>query len=180
MSLPEKQARVKAKIWQAVAQSGVNTSAIPQEEMDKLVNAVTDGVLQEMDALLGEEVGPARQAAPPSLGGLDEEQVLWEGRPFLSLGVTYQITTERVRLIEGILGKSRDDIELVRIQDLDQTQSLTERMLNIGDIHIRSQDRSRPELVLNNVSNPQEVHEVLRRAVLDARKRHGVAFREQM
>jgi uncharacterized membrane protein YdbT with pleckstrin-like domain len=94
--------------------------------------------------------------------------------------VHYQITDERVRLTEGLLGKEREDIELVRIQDIDHKQNLTERMLNIGDVYIRSHDASQPEVVLNNVSNPMEVHEVLRRALLKARKKYNLSYREEM
>jgi hypothetical protein len=53
-------------------------------------------------------------------------------------------------------------------------------MLGIGDIHIRSHDRSNPDVTINNVSNPTEVHEILRRAVLKARKKYNVSFREEM
>ena len=79
-----------------------------------------------------------------------------------------------------MLAKDREDIELVRVQDIDQSQSISERLLNIGDIHLRSHDRSHPETVLRNVKGPQEVHEILRRAVLDARKRHKLTYREEM
>jgi uncharacterized membrane protein YdbT with pleckstrin-like domain len=110
----------------------------------------------------------------------EAEKVLWEGRPFLSLSVHYRITSERVRITEGMLGKDREDIELVRVQDIDLTQGLTERMLGIGDIHIRSHDKSNPSVTLNNVSNPTQVHEILRRAMLKARKKYNVSFREEM
>jgi hypothetical protein len=63
---------------------------------------------------------------------------------------------------------------------MDYTQGLTERALGIGDITIRSQDPSHPVLVHNNIRNPSEVHEILRRAVLKARKEHGLTFREEM
>jgi hypothetical protein len=53
-------------------------------------------------------------------------------------------------------------------------------MFNIGDITLRSADASRPEVILRNVANPTQVHEVIRRAWLDARKRYGIQFREQM
>ncbi|MCL4301089.1 MAG: PH domain-containing protein [Anaerolineae bacterium] len=182
MSLSEMRAKVKASIWQAVAQSGVALSGIPQAEIDRLVGAITDGVLKEMDDFLSQATG---QPAAVSKGSVDEgdneaETILWEGRPFLSLSVHYQITSERVRITEGMLGKDREDIELVRIQDIDVSQGISERMLGIGDLHIRSHDPSHPSADLNNVSNPTEVHEILRRAVLKARKKYNVSFREQM
>ena len=182
MSLPEMRAKVKAGIWQAIAQSGVDTSSLPQANMDRLVGAITEGVLKEMDDFLSQASGQPAAVAKSSVDDDDDdvEKVLWEGRPFLSLSVHYRITNERVRITEGMLGKDREDIELVRVQDIDMTQGLTERMLGIGDIHIRSHDRSNPDITLNNVSNPTEVHEILRRAVLKARKKYNVSFREEM
>jgi hypothetical protein len=172
-------AKVNATIWQAVAQSGVDVSALSQKEMDKLVEAITGGVLREVDNLLEEAAG--------SLTSLDEqgddddsEEILWEGRPYLSISVSYQITSERVRIIQGMFGKERRDIELVRVQDVDHKQNVAERTLNMGDVYIRSSDVSDPEVVLNNVTNPQEVHEILRKAVLKARKKHNMSFREEM
>lgn len=181
MSLPELRAKIKAGIWQAVAQSGVNLSGVPQAELDGLIGAITESVLKEMDDFLGQVTGqPA--SAPAVVNDADDEaeKVMWEGRPYLSLSTHYKITSERVRITEGLLGKDREDIELVRVQDIDVTQSLTERALNIGDIHIRSHDKSRPEVILNNVSNPLEVHELLRRAIQKARKKYNVTYREEM
>ncbi len=183
MSLAQMEARLKASIWQTVAQSGVDVASLPEGEMAKLVEAITDGVLKEVDDILGEASGrPASMAAPEvtSAGAGDAERLLWEGRPFLSLRVYYQVTTERLRISEGLLGKEREDIELVRVQDVDYKQSLTERMLNIGDIYIRSHDPSNPEVVLNNISNPAQVHEILRRAILQARQKHNLSYREEM
>jgi hypothetical protein len=182
MSLNEMRARVKSSIWQAVAQSGVDVSAVGQPELDRLVAAITDGVLREMDETLGQASGKPASAVTrrPADEDHEEEVVLWEGRPFLSLTVHYQITSDRVRITEGLLGKDREDIELVRIQDVDHKQNLTERMLNLGDVTIRSHDPSHPEMVLNNITNPMEVHEILRRAVIKARKRHNLSYREEM
>ncbi|MGB0387223.1 MAG: PH domain-containing protein [Ardenticatenaceae bacterium] len=202
MSVQKIQGRLKGRIWQGIIQSGVDISAIPEAEMDQLVNAVTERVVLEMDHLLGEAISQAEPEAEPEAEAEAEaeaepeaepeptvvteenedemEQILWEGRPFLSLGMYYTITSERIRIESGLLGKEREDIELVRVQDIDQSQSVTERMMNIGDIHIRSHDPSSPEIVLNNVPNPQDVHEILRQAVLKARKQHKLFYREEM
>ena len=181
MNLTEIQAKLKSSIWQSVAQSGVDVSSLPQEQLDKLVGAITAGVLKEVDEMLSLASGwPASAPATQVESDEDEEVVLWEGRPFLSLTRHYQITNERVRISEGLLGKEREDIELVRIQDVDHKQTLTERMLNLGDVYIRSHDPSDPEAVLNNVPNPIEVHEILRRAVLKARQRYNLSYREEM
>ena len=59
-------------------------------------------------------------------------------------------------------------------------QGMTERMFGIGDITIRGADASNPDIKLRNVSKPEEVYETLRRAWLEARKRHGMKFTEFM
>jgi len=175
MSITETRATLKASIWQAVAQSGVNVSVLSQQELDKLVEAITERLLSDIDALFTEAAGGA-----VTQGDDDPEKILWEGRPFLSMSLYYQITSERVRIRQGLFGKEQRDIELIRIQDIDHKQNLTERTLNIGDVFIRGADISDPEIELNNVTAPAEVHEILREAVLKARKKHKMSFREEM
>ncbi len=174
MSLEQNRARIVATIWQAIAQSGVDLSAVPREEQDRLVATIADNLLSTVNQML-DEVAPQVSA---EVSG--EERVLWEGRPFLSITERYVVTTERVRIYRGLIGRTIDDIELVRLQDIDFTQNAGERMFGIGDIHLRGADPSTPEVTLRNVHQPEEVRELIRRAWLDARKRYGVSFREQM
>lgn len=182
MSLEQTRSKIVASIWQAVAQSGVDTSALPREQLNKLIDAIADGVLATANDLIGTASGSVRALADAAGAAPlnDEEQTLWEGRPYLSFTEYYVITNQRVRIIRGMLSKDREDIELIRIQDLDQSQGLSERMLNIGDITLKTSDASAEEVVLRNVASPQEVHEILRRAWLAARERHRVGFREQL
>lgn len=174
MTLEHNRARVVAAVWQAIAQSGVDLSSVPRDQQDRLVAAIADTLLPTVNQML-DEVAP-----PVSAEVSGEERILWEGRPFLSITERYVLTTERVRIYRGLIGRSVDDIELVRLQDIDFTQNAGERILGIGDIHLRSADASTPETTLRNVHQPEEVRELIRRAWLDARKRYGVSFREQM
>jgi hypothetical protein len=174
MTLEQNRARVIAAVWQAIAQSGVDLSSVPRDQQDRLVAAIADTLLPTVNQML-DEVAP-RVSAEVS----GEERVLWEGRPFLSITERYVLTTERVRIYRGLIGRNIDDIELVRLQDIDFTQNAGERMFGIGDIHLRGADPSTPEVTLRNVHQPEEVRELIRRAWLDARKRYGVSFREQM
>ncbi len=179
MTVEQSRERVKASIWQSIAKSGVEIDAVPADQLDTLVNAITDGVLVAVDDML-EDSGVAGRQDSVLSPLTDEEVVLWEGRPFLSLVVRYRITNQRVRIESGFLGKDRDDIELVRIQDIDHTQGIGERALGIGDIVIASADPSKPHAVLRNVRDPEHVHEIVRRAMLDARKRYRYSVQEEM
>jgi len=183
MSVSETRANLNARIWQAIVQSGVDVSAIPQAEMNKLVGDIADNVLLMMDDVLEQVSGEIVTLGPSSEDALqdsDQERVLWEGRPFLSLIEHYWVTSDRIRITRGLLGKDREDVELVRVQDIDQKQGIAERAMNIGDIFVRSHDPSDPQVVLRNVADPLEVHEIIRRAVLEARKKHRLYYREEM
>jgi hypothetical protein len=196
---------IKTRAWQAIAQSEIDVSQVPKEELDKLIAVIADAAVMEMDFELGQalnnelgrgldtELGaepgkeldqedgrlPTEEEIIAALNN-DQEVVLWEGRPFLSIRTRYVVTNQRVRIIEGLLGKEREDIEMVRIQDLDQKQTLRERMFNLGDIILRTHDRGRPVAILNNVRDPETVHEIIRRGVLKAREKYRLTFQEEM
>jgi hypothetical protein len=181
MTATEAQSRVKAAVWKALAQADVDLSVLTKEDQESLVEIVSNAALLEIDKEIGNELNIGRKTLISQQGDdHDEEEILWEGRPFLSISTHYIITNQRVRIIQGILGKDREDIELIRIQDIDQSQSVRERFLNVGDIIIRGHDTSQPKAILNNIPDPQTVHELLRKAILSARKKYGLSYREEM
>jgi hypothetical protein len=186
MSSPEVlYAKVLARIWQAIAKQGITAAQIPQDKLDALANEIASGVMAELGA--GIEVGKqtgASSTGQPSITtqtttSSQEEQILWEGRPLLSLTRRYVVTTQRIRIITGLLSRSREDIELIRIQDLDQKQRFGQRLLGIGTVYVDSADPSSPHLVLKNIRNPLEVHEIIRRAMLNQRRDTNFAFRQE-
>lgn len=185
-TITEAHARIQASVWQAVAQSKLDLSALPKEQAEALVALVSEAALSQIDSelekIVSAEQSIATSTEPTSTADDDEnpERVLWEGRPFMSVVRSYRITTERIRITDGLFSKDREDIELLKIQDIDQKQTFSERILNIGDITIRSHDPSNPTVVLHNVSDVKRVHEILRRAMIDARKAVNFGFREQM
>lgn len=186
MTVEQIRAQIISSIWQAVAQSGVDLSTISQEKQEQLVRAIADRLMLTVNSLLDEIANEEPARSEPGVAPAEEpvdalaEPVLWRGRPFLSLVEKYTITSERLKIVRGLLARNVENFELVRIQDIDFKQGVGERMLGIGDINIRGHDPSNPEIVLRNVVKPEEVYEILRRAWLEARKRHGLQFREYM
>ncbi len=177
MSIDKLRTQLIGSIWQAIAQSGVDLSSVTQDQQEKLVSKIADGVMVTMDAIMGEEMPLTTKE--DEVDELDE-RVLWKGRPFLSLVENYTVTSERLKITTGLVGRHVENFELIRVQDIDFKQGMGERMLGIGDINIRGQDPSSPEIVLRNVPKPEEVYEIIRKAWLDSRKRHGLQFREYM
>ena len=182
MTIKEAQARIKARVWQSVAQADLDLSALDKTTLESFVDLVTESALLEIDS----ELDTSMLATAKTEASEDEEEdefgeeVLWQGRPLLSLVLNYTITNERIKITSGLLGKAHENVELIRVQDVDHSQTFGERVLKIGDITIRSHDPSHPEIVLRNVQDPGSVYEILRRAVLNARKRHNFSYREEM
>ena len=190
---------VTARFYESLAQSGVDVTAIPQPQLQAIVNALADGVFAALDAMEteadhsiaetnsrpvypgeGESTPPAPESYAATAEHLEKEELLWSGRPYLSIGVRYELTNQRVRLIRGLLGRSYHEIELVRVRDTSVTQHLGERALNVGDVTITSADQSHPEFTLHNVKNPMEVREMIRKATMQEKQRHGLHYREEM
>jgi hypothetical protein len=191
MGIEQNRERVVARIRQSIKQSGVDVSSLSADEQDRLVNTIADHMLLEFDSMLDAVISKqVDSSAASSVAGqtsgaaaaadTHEEQVLWEGRPFLSINERYVVTTDRVRLFRGLLSKQVENLELVRLQDVDYHQGMSERLFDIGDITLRSADASDPTVVLNNIRDPEKVQGIIRRAWLDARKKYGVLFREEM
>lgn len=180
MSITEVHARVKARIWQAVAQENLDLSGLEKETLTSLVDIVTEAALLEMNDMMGQSLATEKATDLEQALNDGDEDILWEGRPFLSLTLHYRITDERILITQGLLGKATENIELIRIQDMAYSQSFSERLINVGDITIRSHDSSNPVFQLKNISNPGDVHEILRRAILSARKKHNFTYREEM
>jgi hypothetical protein len=179
MSLDQYRSRINGSVWKGFAQSGVDLSQFPAEKQTQLANAISDQVLLAVNDLLDDLPGVAGvKAAAPTTEG--EETILWKGHPFLSLVESYTLTSERIKVSTGLLGKDLENYELIRIQDLDLTQNLAERTISIGDIHITGADPTTPELTLRNIAHPKEVFEILRKAWLDARKKYGLIFRQEI
>lgn len=181
----EAQARIEAQVWQAIAENDLDLSSLDRETRSALVQLVSlaalNGVDKELGGFLEENQENLDTLAGDKAIHLEaEEQILWEGRPFLSIAVHYLITDQRVRVTNGILNRAFQNIEMVRIQDIDHKQSLGERMLNRGDVIVRSHDPHSPTIVLENVAAPEEVYEILRRAIRQARRDQGLSFQEEM
>lgn len=86
----------------------------------------------------------------------------------------YRITTQRVQIERGILSKSRNNIELFRIDDYELLTPLGMRLVGHASLVLKSSDRSAPQIVLQGIPNLSELAETLRECSLRERERRGV------
>ncbi len=180
MNQQEVRNAVTSQFYQSLASSGVTVDAIPQAQLQAVVNALADGVFAALNGVESEGDRGMAADAVPNPDPAAEEELLWSGRPYLSIGIRYELTSQRLRVIRGLLGRSVEEVELVRVRDTSVRQHVGERALNVGDVTIVSNDPSNPEYILNNVTNPSDVREMIRRATLAEKQRRGLHYREEM
>lgn len=143
---------------------------------------------------------PASAASAASSGALaGAERVIWTGRSsqwtnlpvFVLCGLlaflvvpllvaawvilqtrmaSYTLTTERLRTERGVLSKTRDELELYRVRDMEATQSFWQRIVGIGTIRLVTSDRSHPEMVLPGIRAHRSAMDLIRGQTEEMRK----------
>ena len=93
---------------------------------------------------------------------------------FRKMDVRYRLTTHRFFHESGILRRKQDLIEVIDIDDITCDQSLLERFVGVGSIHISSSDKSHPELTIHGIEDAKQVSETMERARHDERRRRGL------
>lgn len=90
----------------------------------------------------------------------------------------YVLTTKHVYQKVGILRREVDPVRLDRVADMEYSQSLVERLLNIGDVHIMTAGTGGKDMVLEDVPAVQEFVDRLSRQ-LDRQSGSGAPDRER-
>ncbi|MBP5160798.1 MAG: PH domain-containing protein [Alphaproteobacteria bacterium] len=90
----------------------------------------------------------------------------------------YVLTTTRLIIISGILGRKVDEIELFRVIDSSVNQSFVDRCVHLGDINVISTDKT-GAVVMRKIEDPYRVRDALRAAYREARSQRGTVVLEQ-
>ena len=99
--------------------------------------------------------------------------VIWFAAPFLRWRTTtYEVTTRRLRLREGIISRSGRDFPLNRISDVSYSQGLLDRMFGCGRLIVESPSEN-GRLVLTEIPDIRRVQGVLFQLVSDEETRAG-------
>jgi membrane protein YdbS with pleckstrin-like domain len=87
------------------------------------------------------------------------------------ISTRYRLTTHRLFKETGILSRSLNEIELVRVDDVAVRQNILQRIFNVGIVTvIAPHDQTEPRLELVGIENPIEVKEMIRNHVRLRRK----------
>jgi uncharacterized membrane protein YdbT with pleckstrin-like domain len=99
-------------------------------------------------------------------------------RWFLLRSRHYELTTQRVRLRQGLFSKRTDEMELYRVKDVTVFEPFWQRLFGLGNIIITAHDASTPTLVLEALPGAAQTREALRNAIEDCRDRKRVRIAE--
>ena len=127
-----------------------------------------------------------------------EEKTLFSGRPavmysfgeyvfaVLTLGlaalffwlrkvsIKYRITTQRIQIEKGLLSKSRNNVELFRIDDYEIQKPLGMRLVGHSALLLKSSDRNVADICLKGIPKLEALGETLRECGLRERERRGI------
>lgn len=113
----------------------------------------------------------------------DAEVTLWEGKPYmkeLTRNIKYTLTSQRLIIQSGLLGRRQEQIDLGRVKDICLTQGVSDRMIGIGQIEVLSTDPSTPSFRLMGVKDPDHVRDLIWSAVNGRREALGIRWREML
>jgi uncharacterized membrane protein YdbT with pleckstrin-like domain len=91
-----------------------------------------------------------------------------------SLSTTYEITSQRVRIERGLLSKTKDSLEVFRIDHFDLHKPLGMRLAGHCLLHLRSSDGSFPTTIIYGIPELEKLADTLRECSLRERTRRRV------
>lgn len=78
------------------------------------------------------------------------------------LGRRYRITSQRLFIDRGIFARTTDQMELTRVEDLTVAQRFVDRVFGVGTIELLTNDVTDRKVVIQGISNPAAVAEIIR------------------
>ena len=85
----------------------------------------------------------------------EKKRWVFLGLPFTF--TTYTITEEIVTIDQGLLNRKEDDCYMYKIQDVELTRTLGERIFGLGTVICYTGDTTHPKLYLEHIKHAREV-----------------------
>jgi membrane protein YdbS with pleckstrin-like domain len=78
------------------------------------------------------------------------------------LGTRYRLTTQRLFIERGILSKTMDQTELIRVDDVRLYRPLLDRVFGLGSVAVVTTDATDRETLIEGIAEPERVSEAVR------------------
>jgi uncharacterized membrane protein YdbT with pleckstrin-like domain len=86
----------------------------------------------------------------------------------------YELTTERLKITEGVFSKATETMELYRVKDLETRQPFFYRLVGVENIHINTTDLTTPFVFIEAIPKNIGFGDKLRNQVETVRMQKGV------
>ena len=115
---------------------------------------------------------------------MEDEKRIWMDRKRVTIFALpwsftkYELTPSKLIVSTGFINQKEDEVRLYRIRDVSYSQTIWERIGNVGTLQVLSVDASVPDLELKHIKNARKVKDVLSQAIEVARRANGVRTSE--
>jgi len=86
----------------------------------------------------------------------------------------YELTSERLKITDGVFNKVTDTLELYRVKDLETRQPFWQRIFGVENIRINTSDASSPFVLIDEVPQKLGLADKIRNAVENIRMQKRV------
>jgi uncharacterized membrane protein YdbT with pleckstrin-like domain len=90
----------------------------------------------------------------------------------------YEVTTERIRISNGVVTRRTDELELYRVKDTTLVEPFLLRIFSLGDLEITTNDTTTPFLRMQAIRGARQLREDLRKSVEMCRDKKRVRLAE--
>ncbi len=128
-----------------------------------------------------------------------DEKIIWQGSPsqvvnfwwfvacilvipipivfwkwLVTRSTKYEITSERMKLREGVFNVKRNELELYRVRDISYEAPFFLRLFHLANLTVTTTDRSTPVVIMKAMKNSEWLKDTIRKAVEDIKTVKGV------
>jgi uncharacterized membrane protein YdbT with pleckstrin-like domain len=86
----------------------------------------------------------------------------------------YELTTERLKITEGVFSKVTDTLELYRVKDLETRQPFLYRLVSVENVQMNTSDTSSPFILIDAIPRAVGLGDKIRNQVEIIRQQKGV------
>ena len=86
----------------------------------------------------------------------------------------YELTTERLKITEGVFSKATDTLELYRVKDIETRQPFLDRLFGVENVQLNTSDASSPFVFLEAIPSAVGLADKVRHQVETIRAQKGV------
>ena len=97
--------------------------------------------------------------------------ILFATIAFKVLDCRYRVSTQRLFIERGILSRTVDQTELIRVDDVRLYKGVLDRICGLGTVIVRSTDATDNETVIAGVADPEQVAEAIRQNMRTLRRK---------